>query len=244
MSPSSKLLRLLALLLALGLVAAACGGGDDGGSDSSNDDESSQSDDRSNDEDEDEPDDTTATTVVEEERDEAIDEFGDEVKDDIDPGTAGPATYGQYTTITDDSGTISVEVPVAWTDVDGRPGLFGPDVIASTDVQAWVQTYDVPGIEVQATGIETGQNTRQILTAVSRGQASQCTSLGRQPYRDPIYRGTSEVFQDCAGTDTDFVWLAFEPDDGSYHGIVGVQITTEADIEALERALATFVVTT
>ncbi len=98
------------------------------------------------------------------------------------------------------------------------------------------------GLEFQATGIETNQSTDEILTAVSQGQAGQCTSLGRQPYGDPLYTGVSEVFEDCAGTETDFVWVAFEPADQSYHGVIGVQITQQADLEALERALATFVV--
>jgi serine protease Do len=115
-------------------------------------------------------------------------------------------------------------------------------VIASTDVQAWIQTYEPSGLEFQATGIETNQTTDEILDAVSTGQASQCTSLGRQPYSDPLYTGVSEVFEDCGGTETDFTWVAFEPADQSYHGVIGVQITNQADIEALERALATFIV--
>jgi hypothetical protein len=236
----STILRLLAALLALGLVVAACGG-DDGGDGGDRDEESSQDEGRDEDGGGEDGDDTTTTTAPEDERDEAIGDFGDTVADQVDPATTGPATYGEYTQITDDSGAIRVEVPVAWSDVDGRPGLFGPDVIASTDVAAWVQTYDVSGIEIQVTGLETNETTDQILDAVSRGQASQCRSLGRQPYQDPLYTGVSEVFEACAGTDTGFVWLAFEPADRSYHGIVGVQITTEADVEALERALATFV---
>jgi serine protease Do len=126
--------------------------------------------------------------------------------------------------------------------VNGAEGLFGPDVIASTDVQSWIQTYEVPGLEFQATGIETNQSTDEILDAVTRGQRQQCTSLQRQTYADPVYTGVSEVFEDCAGTETDFVWLAFEPADQSYHGILGVQIVSEADIEALERALDSFIV--
>ncbi len=124
--------------------------------------------------------------------------------------------------------------------MNGEAGLFGPDVIASTDVQAFIQTYDVSGLEFQATDIQTNSTRDETLSAVSQGQTAQCTSLGRQPYSDPLYTGVAEVFEDCAGTDTDFVWLAFEPADLSFHGVVGVQITTEADIEALERALATF----
>ena len=235
-------LRLLALLMAFGLVVAACGGGDDGGGD----DEESTTTTEAEEEEEDEPEETTTTTTeVEEEeddRDDAIGDFGDEVEDDLGDVPTDTPTYGEYVVVNDDSGLLSVEVPAAWTDVDGSEGLFGPDIIASTDVQEWIQTYNVSGLEFQATGLETNQTPDEILDAVSRGQASQCTSLGRQPYSDPAYTGVSEVFEDCAGTETDFAWVAFEPPDGSFHGVIGVQITQQADVEALERALATFFV--
>jgi serine protease Do len=234
---SRTFLRLLALLMTIGLFAAACGGGDDsGGDDDGGSDESTTT--------TTEPEETTTTTteVPEDDRDDAIGDFGDSVEDDLGDIPTDTTTYGEYVTVTDDSGVLSVEVPAAWDDVDGGEGLFGPDIIASTDVQAWIQTYEPSGLEFQATGIETNQSPDEILSAVSQGQAGQCTSLGRQPYSDPLYTGVSEVFQDCGGTETDFAWVAFEPADQSYHGVIGVQITQQADVEALERALATFIV--
>ena len=238
---SRTFLRLLALLMTIGLFAAACGGGDDsGGDDDGGSDESTTT----TTEAEEEPEETTTTTteVPEDDRDDAIGDFGDSVEDDLGDIPTDTTTYGEYVTVTDDSGVLSVEVPAAWDDVNGGEGLFGPDIIASTDVQAWIQTYEPSGLEFQATGIETNQTTDEILSAVSQGQAGQCTSLGRQPYSDPLYTGVSEVFQDCGGTETDFAWVAFEPADQSYHGVIGVQITQQADVEALERALATFIV--
>lgn len=238
---SRTFLRLLALLMTIGLFAAACGGGDDsGGDDDGGSDESTTT----TTEAEEEPEETTTTTteVPEDDRDDAIGDFGDSVEDDLGDIPTDTTTYGEYVTVTDDSGVLSVEVPAAWDDVDGGEGLFGPDIIASTDVQSWIQTYEPSGLEFQATGIETNQSTDEILSAVSQGQAGQCTSLGRQPYSDPLYTGVSEVFQDCGGTETDFAWVAFEPADQSYHGVIGVQITQQADVEALERALATFIV--
>ncbi len=239
---STKFLRLLALLCCLGLLVAACGGDDGGGAD---EDASGSSSEPAGEPEDEEPDDTTTTTteVPEDERDQAINDFGDDLSDDLGDVATGTTTYGEYVTVSDDSGFLTVDVPAAWSDVDGSPGLFGPDVTASTDVAAFFQTYDVSGIEFQATDIQTNQTPDEVLDAVSSGQASQCTSLGRQPYADPAYTGVSEVFQDCAGTETDFVWLAFEPADLAFHGVVGVQITNEADIEALERALDSFLVT-
>jgi serine protease Do len=236
---NQKFLRLIALVFVFGLVVAACGGGDDSGSQDAGTDQSDQPDEETTTTTEDT---TTTTEVGSDSRDDAIGDFGNEVEDDLGDIPADTTTYGEYVTVSDDSGTVSVEVPAAWSDVDGSPGLFGPDVIASTDVQAWIQTYEPSGLEFQATDIETNQSTDEILTAVSTGQAGQCTSLGRQPYSDPLYTGVSEVFEDCGGTETDFTWVAFEPADQSYHGVIGVQITNQADIEALERALATFIV--
>ena len=238
-------LRLLALLLGFGLIVAACGGGDDSGDDDGDSTTTTEEETTTTEE----PEDTTTTTeatddTVEsgDDREDAIGDFGDEVEDSLGDVPTDTDTYGEYVSVTDDSGFLTVDVPAAWTDVDGRAGTFGPDVTASTDVQAFFQTYDVSGLEFQATDIQTNQTPEEVLTAVSTGQAAQCTSLGRQDYSDPLYTGRSEVFQDCAGTTTDFVWLAFEPADLSFHGVVGVQITNAADIEALERALDTFVV--
>ena len=236
-------LRLLALLAGFALLVAACGGDDGGGA--SNDDEQEDTTTTTT---EDEPADTTTTTEAEDEddddREDAIDDFGDDVEEDLEDVPTDEPAYTEYVPVTDDSGYLTVNVPVEWSDVDGAPGLFGPNVLASTDVEAWLTGYEVPGIWFEATDIQTGQTNDQILTAISQaqGQASACTSLGRQPYEDTAYVGVSETFQDCGGTETDFLWLAFSPPDNRFHGVVGVQIFSTADVDAVEEALATFVV--
>src|SRR5687768_3759251 len=106
-------LRLLALLMAFGLVVAACGGGDDGGGDEEESTTTTEAE-----EEEDEPEETTTTTTeVEEEdeddRDDAIGDFGDEVEDDLGDVPTDTTTYGEYVVVNDDSGLLSVEVPAA-----------------------------------------------------------------------------------------------------------------------------------
>jgi serine protease Do len=234
----TRFLRMLALLLAFGLVVAACGGDDSSSGD--NQDQSDAPEEETTTTTEDTT--TTTTEVAADDRGDAIGDFGDEVNDQLGDVPTDTTTYGEYVSVSDDTGFLTVEVPAAWADVDGSAGLFGPDVTASTDVQAFFQTYDVSGIEFQATDIQTNQTPDEVLDAVSQGQAAQCTVGARQPYTDPLYTGVSQVFEDCGGGTNDFVWLAFEPADQSFHGVVGVQITNEADIEALERALDTFVV--
>jgi serine protease Do len=228
--------RLLALLFGFGLIVAACGGGDDSAGTAEGDQSDAAEDTTTTTEE------STTTTVAEDDREDALDEFGDTVGDDLDMNAeAGDETYAEYVTVSDDTGFLTVDVPAEWSDVDGTAGLFGPDVTASTDVQQFFETYDVPGLEFQATDIQTNQTADEVLDAVSQGQASQCTPFDRQDYSDPLYTGRYQEFDDCAGTDTDFVWVAFEPADQSFHGVVGVQILSKADIDALERALETFV---
>lgn len=233
-------LRLLALLFGFGLIVAACGGGDDSGDDS--DSTTTSEDTTTTTEEASTTTEAPTTTVASDDRGDAIGDFGDDVADDLGDVPTDTSTYGDYVSVQDDSGFLTVDVPAAWTDVNGAAGTFGPDVTASTSVEDFFNTWDVSGIEFQATDIQTNQGPDEVLTAVSGLYADSCTSLDRQDYSDPIYSGRSQVFQDCGGTDTDFVWLAFEPADLSFHGVVGVQITNEADIEALERALDTFVV--
>jgi hypothetical protein len=236
-------LRLLALLFGFGLIVAACGGGDDSASDDRDQSDSSDQSDEVDDTTTTTEEEATTTTVAEDDRDEAIGDFGDSIEDDLDvpEDPTSSDTYAEYVTVSDDTGFLTVDVPSEWSDVDGTAGLFGPDVTASTDVQQFFQTYNVPGLEFQATDIQTNQTPDEVLDAVSQGQASQCTPFERQDYSDPLYTGRYQEFDDCAGTDTDFVWVAFEPADQSFHGVVGVQILSPADIDALEQALDSFV---
>ena len=80
--------------------------------------------------------------------------FGTELADDIDAGGDGAAggltTYQQYTSLSDDSGAITVDVPVEWSDIDGRPNAeFGPSIFAAPDLTSFLETYDTPGVIVE-----------------------------------------------------------------------------------------------
>jgi hypothetical protein len=231
-------LRLLALLISLGLLVAACGGDSGGGDDEESFDAPSQDDDESTTTTE--P--ATTTTASEADRAQAIEDFRVEVEDDLEDVGTETTSYDEYVSVTDDSGFLTVEVPAAWSDVDGSPGLFGPDVTASTDVEQFFASYDVPGVEFQATDAALDQTPEQVLDSVTSLYRDQCTPGPVQDYADPLYTGVSQVLQDCAGTTTDFVWVAMEPADLSFHGVVGIQVLNEADLEALEHILNTFIV--
>lgn len=243
---SMALTAIIVLLLGLGL--AACGGGDDesaptttaspettttapafdpgGGTDT-----------------------TEASTIEGEDQRAAIEDFMSEVQTDTGAEETGEAYT--FVPIEDETGQLAVEAPAEWSDVDGRVATLGnltlPDLRASTDMEQYNASFDVPGFEFRATSDSTTGDPRAVLNEYAiRSEQSCGEDLGVQAYSDPLYTGVSQVFADCGTSGASFVWTVVQPidtSDGDYIAVVGVQVLSDADIEALGHILDTFVVT-
>jgi Protein of unknown function (DUF2510) len=157
----------------------------------------------------------------------------------VDPGGS---TYNGFMSVSDDSGTIVVDVPVQWSDVDGLPwvlddGTALPDVAASSDLGAFSETYNAPGVEVTATDI----GVIDVPTAMTEFAPLECTNAGSEPYDDSMFEGEIAFFTDCGGTDTVYVLLAasYKPEPERI-ALMRAQILTDADIDAVVRVLETF----
>ena len=249
----SKRVRSLALVLVavlfMGAGLAACGGDDDDAASTTTTEAEEE---------------TTTTTEAEEfdpgedegedegeegegDQREAIEEFTDGLNDEIDPEESEGYTF---VSLEDDTGQLTVEAPEEWSDVDGRTSTLGtltlPDIRASTDLEQYNSTFDVPGFQFTATADSTTGDVDAVLDEYAVRFSESCDRLDRQPYDDPLYTGVSQVFENCGGTPNGFVWVVVEPkdtSDGFYIASVGVQIVTDADIDALGQILDTFVVT-
>jgi len=242
----SLALTSIVLLLGLGLGLAACGGGDDDAATTTTTTAAPE---------------TTTTTAVafdpgegtdttsaEGDQRAAIEDFMSSVQSDT--GAASGEAY-TYTSISDDTGQLTVDAPAEWSDVDGAinenftPPI--PDVRASTDLEAYNANYTVPGFQFTATASSTTGDPDAVMDEFAARTGQDCDSQGRQPYADPLYTGVSEIFTSCGGDpNASFVWTVVEPidtSDGDYVASVGVQILSDADIEALGHILDTFVVT-
>ena len=249
----SRLLRLLAALFALLLVAGACGGDDD--DDATDDDDTEEAEDQTEAEEEtdDETDETDSTdgdgdteTVGGEEREEAISEFADSMAADAGVDT-GASAY-TYSEVTDATGSLTVAIPDQWVDFDPDPPLgtygaaldFGPLLVSSPDLDAFIEGYTVPGMAFTATSASTTQSTQAVLEALAADvNVSGCeTVTPPEPYSDPLYTGQSQLYTDCG--DASFIWIAVEDVEQSFIAVVGVQLLTDADIEALETIIGTF----
>jgi serine protease Do len=164
------------------------------------------------------------------------DEFDDEVSD-----TETGGYYTEYVVVTDDSGAISVEVPAEWTDVDGTASEVGPSVVAAPDIAAFDETWDVPGVRVSASD-QVGSDLEALLDELG-AVAGACTSGGREDFETPFYAGRTEFFSECGDTGASFVTLAAVPSEGTYTVVIAIQLTSDADLEALDRILNTFQIT-
>ncbi len=157
------------------------------------------------------------------------------------------AGYAEYVTLTDVNGTMSVEVPSPWTDtdveslwsIDGE--AVGAALSAATDYAAWVEGWTTPGMFFGASA--TLQRTATV-ESILDGQdfTFACDYDGRYDYEDPLYSGSYDLYVNCEGEDTLFVVVAAEPPDSSVLMMLQIVVVSEADLEALDRILNTFVV--
>jgi hypothetical protein len=148
----------------------------------------------------------------------------------------GPTYSGETQEITDDSGNLSMTVPVEWIDVDGSPsedGTFNLD--ATPDIDAFTAGFTVPGALFAATSDDI-----DIDTLLDNFTPGACTPIGQGNYSDPVYTGRFQIGVDCGGTPTAVLVVAANADDGSHNVLVQIGVTSVQDIEPAERVLNTF----
>ncbi len=76
--------------------------------------------------------------------------LAEEVEEDVDTEASGPATYSEYESVTDDTGTITVSVPVEWSERDTVPAEIDgeeiPYIAAATSLDGFLNGYTDPGL--------------------------------------------------------------------------------------------------
>lgn len=152
------------------------------------------------------------------------------------------ASYSDHLSITDDTGTLTVEVPAGWSDVDTSPGDMDgatvPYIAAAPDLDSFLNTWGTPGLQFGA--LDAASWTVEDLLAANDASA-ECSDGGRHDYTDGAFEGTYQVWEGCGGTDAVYVVLASQSLTGGDHVYLTiVQAVSEADLEALDHVFATF----
>jgi serine protease Do len=155
---------------------------------------------------------------------------------------AEAADYTQYVSVTDDTGTLTLEVPAQWSDISTSPlqgdnGESYPQIQAATDLEGFNTTYGVPGVMFLSAPTN-GASIEEFLDGFA---VDGCTDGGISEYNDGVFVGGYQLWENCAGTEAIYVVLAtnlVSGTDTTY--ITTVQAVTSADLDALDHILKTF----
>ncbi|HSP28249.1 MAG TPA: S1C family serine protease [Ilumatobacteraceae bacterium] len=167
--------------------------------------------------------------------------FAQEFQEGVGTEDAATDAYTDFVTVSDDSGSVTTSVPAEWADIDGQPNEnFGPSLYAAPDLESFLNTFDTPGVIIEATG---ERGVADIDTTLDELDLSdQCTYVGRTPYADVLYTGSLDEYSDCAGTGTSIFIVAVTPEDGSFLARLLIQAVEPRDLDAADQIFASFVV--
>ena len=172
------------------------------------------------------------------------------IADSITGGSDGSASY-EYELIEDDSGSIQVEVPVQWTSRDSSLwNFFGgdyPRIDVSTDIQSYLTTWGTSGVTVIAAAGLDETNFESTLDYFTKDfyADSDCEYATSNQYDNndpetPVI-GMYDVYENCGGPGG--AWLVVGVFYDQFYDVlivVAAQAVTDADLEVVDRALATF----
>ncbi len=168
-------------------------------------------------------------------------------------GEAGNAdlsttTYSDYVTVQDDYGAIQISIPVEWSDVNGSEWVddgktIGAMISAAADLDKFNNTWEESGVLFGVSDdLATLGGYIQLLDIFSPYYRDNCTAEGRFDYEDEVYRGKYDLFSACGGGDNVFIVMTGVPkqDSSSMLFLLAMQITKEADYDAMTEILQSF----
>lgn len=163
------------------------------------------------------------------------------------PSTTQATSVGGFTTVTDNSGTVSVDVPTAWSQLDGTEFVddknnrfYGLEV--SSDIAQYKNGWGAVGASVLASEeAVTNSSPEELLNWAAQGlPEAGCTSRGRMDYQDALHTGLFEAWENCGPDKAKYIVVAAKADSGRYLALVAVQANSEADVAAADRVVNSF----
>lgn len=157
-----------------------------------------------------------------------------ETSDPIEP--TEPSTAG-YTPLLDDLGVVTVTVPSDWDDVNGAPfttdaGQEWASIFAAPDIQGYLDSWDVPGIEIAATAAP-GVTPDQLLGLLENitAQYGTCESVvnDASPYDDGFYVGFESAWEGCGTSGTAAFAIVAASNAGDQAVFLRAQVTSDYD---------------
>lgn len=174
--------------------------------------------------------------------------FGDTIDEDFEETIEDTGFYSGYASVTDDYGAIQINIPVEWVDVDGGYWVYGGETIgsaisAAADLNNYYNNWNESGVFFGASDDLAKLGGYVNLLDLMRDMYSEdCKLEGRYDYEDVLYRGKYDLFENCGGSGNIYLVLTAVPNDNSqaFLILVEMQITKDADFDALDQIMASF----
>lgn len=158
---------------------------------------------------------------------------------------ASGADYA-YVTITDDSGAMQMNVPTTWADVSGVPWelegqVIGLSLTAAPNINDLYNGWTTPGVFFGATD-QFDVTVDDLLDGFD--YSADCTYEGRSVYDDGTYSGQYDFWYGCgSGQEGAMILvLGVQPADSSYLALILIQMLSQADLDAADQILSSFIV--
>jgi serine protease Do len=152
-----------------------------------------------------------------------------------------------YVPLSDESGTIHMETPEVWSEVQERPWKIGDkekgvQLIATPNLDDFFSSWDIPGVIFSYSDIAQEEfEPTDMLDTID--YSDDCKYLGRTELgEDGFYRGVYDEYEGCGDSDTQALVAVLTPQTSDY--MIGIELYTvsDADIAAVDHLLDTFYV--
>jgi len=166
------------------------------------------------------------------------------------PANCSASTVSGYMTCWDDTGSIQVDVPDYWTDVNGGTWTFeyqeiGVAISAAPSLSDFADYYDAEGTFFGAsdTFAQIGGYV-EFLDYYTEAYKGSCTLDGRFDYNDGLYRGKYDQYTDCGGAGgyDAYVLCAVDIEDPTSKIILIEVQVPPGDVDIINQISATFYV--
>ena len=150
-----------------------------------------------------------------------------------------------YTTASDDTGSMTVDLPDVWADVNTSPGDGYGSITASTDISAWIDG-DASGVGYYVfDGALSDTELSDLMASVTADDPiiPTCTDSEAGELTDGegyVFAGNS--YWSCNGTDSSYYVSIRSYPTQDKHVVLFGQFTTDQEVEFLNRSLASLTV--
>lgn len=168
-----------------------------------------------------------------------------EVGNQIDPDRVA-AVYSAYTRITDNAESISVSVPVEWSDIDTGPWTYngrssGIFLSASTDLSRFNANGSAPGVLIGvSSSLARTSGKDQLLGAERADFSRRCIYKGNFNFQGLFYNGSYDNYSNCSSGGSDLLVFTTTSADRKLLIMLRIAIQSDADLEAASKILETF----